>query len=298
MNSGKREGVIVRSSGGFYTVGLESGTIECRARGIFRKDGLKPCVGDRVNVSLNDDGTGSVDKILQRKNGLIRPPLANLDAIVVVLSVCDPAPNLFVTDKLIAVLEHKNIEPVIAVTKTDLGDAEPLANVYKCAGFQVFTICGENGLGILALKQNLEGKLSAFSGNSGVGKTSLLNAIDPRLGLEVGETSRKLGRGRHTTRTIEIFTLECGARVADTPGFSSIDIVQMSDIDKASLAHCFREFSKHMQNCRFDDCTHTVEAGCGVLEAVAKGEIAESRHHSYLQMFEQIKDIKEWERKS
>lgn len=290
-------GVIVKATGGFYTVETPDGEIECRARGIFRKDNTKPYVGDRVGISINEDGSGNVDNILPRKNSLIRPPLANLDAMVLALSISDPEPNLFVADKFIAVLEHTGIEPLIAITKLDLQDASELAGLYTVAGFSVFPVSCETGEGLGALKLALTGKFSAFSGNSGVGKSSLLNAIDSRLGLEVGETSKKLGRGRHTTRTIQIFTLENGGRVADTPGFSSIDIVQMSGVDKSGLAECFREFAPYVGKCRFDDCTHTVEAGCKVLEAVKDGHISKSRHENYCQMFAQIKDIKDWQRR-
>lgn len=296
-NSSSR-GVIVKSSGGFYTVEADDGVIECRARGIFRKEGRSPCVGDRVEIAHNPDGTGVVDEILPRRNSLVRPPLANLDAMIVVLSICDPEPNLFVADQLIAVLEHKGIEPVIAVTKSDLQDASPLAAIYENAGFAVYVISSETGDGVSALCAELAGKFCAFSGNSGVGKSSLLNAIDPRLGIEVSETSKKLGRGRHTTRHVETFTLPNGARVADTPGFSSIDIELMSDISKADLAACFREFAGYYGRCRFPDCSHTREIGCAVLAAAAGGQIAKSRHKSYELLFEQIKDVKEWERRA
>ncbi|MCL2033327.1 MAG: ribosome small subunit-dependent GTPase A [Oscillospiraceae bacterium] len=293
-----KSGTIIKSSGGFYTVSTSGGLIECRARGIFRKDGQKPCVGDRVNISVNDDGSGLVEHIQKRRNFLIRPPLANLDVMVAVLSVSEPPPNLFVADKFIAVLEYKHIEPYIAVTKSDLQDAGALTSVYKQAGFSVFQISAETGEGVQALKDSLSGKFSAFSGNSGVGKTSLLNAIDPRLGLEVGEISKKLGRGRHTTRTTQIFTLDNGGRVADTPGFSSIDIVQVSGVGKEDMQRLFREFEPYIKDCRFQDCTHTAETGCGVIQAAKDGKIAETRYLSYKQIFLQLKDIKEWERKS
>lgn len=294
----KDEGTIVRASGGFYTVETAAGFVECRARGIFRKDGQKPCVGDRVGISLHSDGSGAVERIYARKNELIRPPLANLDAMVVVLSVSDPEPNLFVADKFIAVLEHKHIEPLIAVTKSDLRDASEIVSIYSGAGFSVFQISSETGAGVPALKACLAGKFSAFSGNSGVGKSSLLNAIDPRLGLVTGQTSKKLGRGRHTTRTTQIFTLESGGRVADTPGFSSIDLERMSGVGKDDLWRCFREFAGYVSDCRFDDCTHTVETGCGVLKALHEGKISETRHRSYRQLFLQVKDVKEWERRN
>lgn len=293
MNNGR----IVKSAGGFYTVEIADDLRECRARGIFRKDGAKPCVGDQVAISINGDGSGNVDEILPRKNNLIRPPLANLDAMVLTLSISDPEPNLLVADEFIAVLERKGIEPLIAITKLDLQDAAALVRIYEHAGFSVFPVSAETNEGLDALKAALADKFVAFSGNSGVGKSSLLNAIDPRLGLEVGETSKKLGRGRHTTRTVQIFTLENGGRVADTPGFSSIDLVQMSDIDKSGLAECFREFAQYARGCRFDDCTHTAEVGCKVLEAVECGEIAKSRHESYCHMFARVKNLKDWQRR-
>lgn len=273
------------------------GEIECRARGIFRKEGAKPCVGDRVAVSVNEDSSGNVDEIMPRENSLIRPPLANLDAMVLALSVSDPEPNLLVADEFIAVLEHKGIEPLIAITKLDLQDASGLVSLYTGAGFSVFPVSSETNEGLDALRLALAGRFSAFSGNSGVGKSSLLNAIDPRLGLEVGETSKKLGRGRHTTRTIQIFTLENGGRVADTPGFSSIDLVRMSDVDRSCLAECFRDIVPYAGKCRFDDCTHTAETGCAVLDAVQEGKMAKSRHENYCHMFGRIKDIKDWQRR-
>jgi ribosome biogenesis GTPase len=290
-------GTIVRSSGGFYTVDTGSAELECRARGIFRKENFKPCVGDNVVCSLNEDGSGSVDGVLPRRNSLVRPPLANLDAMVLVLSVTDPEPNLFVADKFIAVLEHEGIEPIIAVTKPDLSDAGPLCAIYANAGYTVVCVNRDTAAGISELLDCLKGRFSAFSGNSGVGKTSLLNALDSRLGLTVGETSRKLGRGRHTTRTVTVFTLRNGGRVADTPGFSSLDIIQASSLTKEDLAGCFREFAPYTGSCRFLDCTHTVEAGCGVLAALSEGRIAPSRHASYRLLYDQIKDIKAWERR-
>lgn len=293
-----REGTIYKATGGFYYVITDGGAdLECRARGIFREQGVKPLVGDRVRVETGEDGSGVVDEILPRRNDLVRPPLANLDYMVVVLSVTDPAPNLFVVDKYIAVLEHKGIEPVVAVTKSDLDDPEPLAAIYRGAGFPVFVTDCVTLVGINELTAHLAGLFGAFSGNSGVGKSSLLNAIDPALGIQTGGTSRKLGRGKHTTRHVETFKLPNGALVADTPGFTSLELVRMSDITKENLSGCFREFARFAGGCRFMDCSHTCENGCAVLVAVEDGQIARSRHESYLQMYNEIKDVKEWERR-
>lgn len=292
-------GVIYKATGGFYYVyvGETGAEVECRGRGILRKDGQKPLVGDRIRLSLNEDGSGNVDEILPRKNSLVRPPLSNLDYMVAVLSVTDPAPNLLVVDKFLAVLEHKEIEPIIAITKSDLTDPGPLVSIYSGAGFSVFVTDLATGAGIGELTDQLAGKFSAFSGNSGVGKSTLLNAIHPDLGLSVGDTSKKLGRGRHTTRHVETHRLPGGGFVADTPGFTSLELTQMSEITAAELADCFREFAPYLGQCKFLDCTHTCEKGCAVLEAVEKGEIPPSRHGSYRQLHGELREVKEWERR-
>jgi ribosome biogenesis GTPase len=286
----------MKATGGFYYVPRpEGGLIECRGRGIFRKEGRSPCVGDMVDVRP-DGETGTIVDIHPRKNALIRPPLANIDYMVVVISLTDPEPNLYVTDKYLAILDHKDIEPVLALTKSDLADHEDIAALYEAAGFPVHVISSETGAGLGAFRERLAGKLCAFSGNSGVGKSSLLNALDARFAVEVGDTSKKLGRGRHTTRHVELFTLDDGTMIADTPGFSTVDITAMSGIDKESLAYCFRDMEPYLGQCRFVNCAHVREAGCAVIEALEDGAIMKSRHASYVQMYEEIKDIKEWEK--
>lgn len=289
-------GRIFRATGGFYSVATPLGDLECRARGLFRKEGRSPLVGDLADVLPAEDGTGTVVGIHDRKNELVRPPLANLDCMVVVLSVSDPRPNLYVVDKYLAVLEYSEIDAVIVITKTDLRDPDTLASLYRAAGYTVYTVSSETGEGLAALKEELAGKFCAFSGNSGVGKSSLLSALDPRFSPEVGDVSKKLGRGRHTTRHVEIYPLDNGAYLADTPGFSSVETVQMSAVDKESLPHCFRDFAPLMGQCRFTDCSHTREKGCAVLEALEQGEIAPSRHNSYMMMYEEVKGVREWEK--
>lgn len=291
------EGRIYKATGGFYYVHVDGREIECRARGILRREGIRPCVGDRAVVSLNEDGSGNVDEILARKNVLARPPLANLDNMVAVLSVTDPPPNLLTADKLLAVLEHEGIEPLIAITKSDLDDPAPLEAVYSGAGFSVFVVDPMTGAGVPALTERLAGGFSAFSGNSGVGKSSLLNAIDSRLGIPTGDTSKKLGRGRHTTRHVEAFELPDGGLVADTPGFTSLELAQASAITARDLPGCFREFGDYLGGCKFLDCTHTVEKGCAVLAALEEGRIAPSRHRSYMQLQCEMREVKEWERR-
>lgn len=291
------EGMIHKATGGFYYVRTGEGLLACRARGIFRKDGQKPLVGDYVQCSRNPDGSGNVDAILPRKNSLARPPLANLDMMLVVLSATDPAPNLFVVDQYLAVLEDKGIEPLMVITKADLAPTEALAETYRKAGFAVEVVDSLSRMGIVPILGRLAGKFSAFAGNSGVGKSSLLNALVPELQLATGDTSRKLGRGRHTTRHVEVYTLPGGALVADTPGFTSLELVQMSGITAGSLAGCFREFAPYVGQCKFLDCAHTRETGCAVRKAVEQGEIAPSRHESYCQMHASVKEVKAWERR-
>lgn len=291
-------GRIVKSLGGFYYVADEQdkeNIIECRARGAFRQQNIKPCVGDWVSVELTLQGKGYVVEIEPRKNSLVRPPLANLDQLILVVSIADPAPNTFVLDKLIAIAEYQQIEPVIVVTKCDLADPAEFMQIYRKAGFEVYETKSLEHEGIKEVLEIMKGKTSAFCGNSGAGKSTLLNAIDPRLSLDTGDISQKLGRGRHTTRHVELFELPNGGVVADTPGFSAVDLEKFQIILKDELADCFREMRSYEGKCRFRGCSHTKETGCAVLEAVKNGEISQSRHQSYLNLYEQAKNIKEWE---
>ena len=291
-------GRIVKATGGFYYVKLQDRIAECRARGIFRRHGMSPCVGDIVDISISgEDGSGSVDTIHNRKNELVRPPLANLDYMLLIISATDPSPNFLVIDKLLAVLEHKAIPAIIAITKPDLHDTEEIAATYRSAGYEVYIVNNTTGEGAESLAARMAEQFVALSGNSGVGKSSLLNVIDPTLALAVGDTSRKLGRGRHTTRHVEIFETPNGAMVADTPGFSSLDLVMMSKLKADELADCFPEFADYMHNCRFQDCRHLVERDCAVLAAVKDGYISNSRHRSYTLLYDEIKDVKEWNRR-
>ena len=234
-------------------------------------------------------------EIEDRKNSLVRPPLANLDQLVLVVSIADPAPNAFVLDKLIAIAEYQEIEPIIVITKCDLADPEEFAQIYRKAGFTVLETKSLQHEGIESVMEILKDKTSAFCGNSGAGKSTLLNAIDPRLSLDTGDISQKLGRGRHTTRHVELYELPSGGFVADTPGFSAVDLEKFQIILKDELAGCFREMRQYEGKCRFRGCSHTKEAGCAVLEAVKNGEISQSRHQSYLNLYELAKNIKEWE---
>ena len=292
-------GQIVKATGGFYYVQIASGqVVECRGRGIFRKQGQSPCVGDWVTIQIDGDNSGTVDKIGERKNLLLRPPLANLDYMVVVLSVTDPLPNLFVTDKFLAVLEHKDIPPIIAITKSDLGCPHELARLYRHVGYPVHIVNPMTGEGMEDFRAALASKLCAFSGNSGVGKSSLLNALAPHFALETGGISKKLGRGRHTTRHVELFELDNHALIADTPGFSSVEIGKLSTITKESLPWCFHDMEPYLGQCKYVDCSHTAEQGCAVLAALANRDIEPTRHEAYRMLYDEIKDLKEWDKPS
>jgi len=291
-------GRIVKATGGFYYVDIPDSAglnrIECRGRGVFRNRGVTPLVGDMAVIQLSpQEGTGSVVEILPRKNSLVRPALSNLDRMVLVLSVTDPEPNILVADTYLAILAHRGIDGIVAITKADLAPARELAGIYQKAGFPVYLISGEDS--IAELEAALAEGVSAFCGNSGVGKSTLLNRLHPQLGLATGQTSKKLGRGKHTTRHVELLYLPNGGLVADTPGFSSLEMLRMGHIPKTELAGCFVEFSPFLGGCRFNDCSHTVEAGCAVLDAVAAGEIGRGRHESYRALYAQAKEVREWE---
>lgn len=292
-------GLIVEALGGFYYVQQEKGPpVACRARGLFRRQGVSPLAGDTVLVRSTEEGTGYIEEILPRTNSLTRPPVANLDILVLVASLCSPPPNLLVLDKLAAIAEHQSIEPLLAVTKTDLDSqagARELCALYQSAGIPVYAVSALTGEGTKELRAALAGKISCFCGNTGAGKSSLLNAIDPRLSLETGEISEKLGRGRHTTRHIHLFKLDEGGYIADTPGFSAVDLTRYERIRKEELERCFREFAHYLGQCRYVGCSHTCEAGCAVLAALERGELARSRWESYKTMYEDARQIKEWE---
>ena len=290
-------GIIIKAVGGLYTVEASDGVYECKARGVFRKRGITPMCGDNCEFTADGKAGQVISEILPRKNELIRPPLANLDLLIFVIAVAEPKPDLTLLDKFIAICEHKKIAPAIVITKTDMGSCEEIAALYRRAGFDVFTADNTTGEGSAEVREFIRGKLCAFTGNTGVGKSSLMNRMFPDLELSTGEISRKLGRGRHTTRTVELFKLPDGGYIADTPGFSSFETNRYEIIFKDELKDCFREFGKYEGRCRFPDCAHTADKGCAVIRAVEAGEIAKSRHDSYLAMYEEAKQLKEWEHK-
>lgn len=291
------KGKIVKGIGGFYYVDADSVIYECKARGSFRNKNQKPLVGDIVEISVNDNAENTIDVIFERKNELVRPPLANLDTLFIIASLVDPKINTLIIDKLIAIAEYKNIEPVIVLTKTDLcSDYQKYVDIYENAGFDVVICNNITGEGADKVKALFDGKICAFTGNTGVGKSTLLNNIFPDLKLQTGETSKKLGRGKHTTRHCELFKTNNGY-IADTPGFSSLDFERCENIMKDDLPDCFREFRQYLGECRFVSCSHTGDKGCVVCSAVEKGEIAQSRFDSYVAMYNDVKDIKAWEKK-
>lgn len=288
-------GIILKGIGGFYYVEAAGAVYECKARGVFRKKRITPLAGDRVQITVTDDGTeNTIDEIFERKNFLKRPPVANIDSLIIVVSTVSPRPSTFVIDKLIAVAEYKSIEPIVVFTKADLESAKKLFDIYKLAGIACAMVSNKTGEGVEEVRSLLSGKICAFTGNSGVGKTSLLNALDPALSLATGEISEKLGRGRHTTRQAELFKT-CGGYIVDTPGFSALDLEKDQVIRKDELAECFREFRPYLGSCRFSTCSHTCDKGCRILQAVEDGEISRSRHNSYVEMYQAAKELKEWE---
>lgn len=286
-------GRIIKQTGGFYYVDDGERVIECRARGLFRKEGITPLVGDIVDVDITENQKGFVTNIHERKNFMIRPAVANIDLLLMILSIVDPAPNLSVVDKMLAIAEKKDIEAAIIVTKADLADTTELCELYRSVGYKVISL---NSLADSPdeVAKLIDGKLCVLTGNTGAGKSTLLNAIDPNLAIKTGETSRKLGRGRHTTRTTELYPL-CGGMIADTPGFSALETVQLEIIKKDVLELCFKEFEPYLGECQFTGCSHTKEKGCAVLAALKEGKIAPSRHSNYCDMYEEAKQIKDWE---
>lgn len=290
----KTEGRILRSLSGFYDVQTPQGLVTCRARGILRKEGNSPLTGDLVEITV-EKGKGMVEKILPRKNHFIRPAVANVDALVVFAANVNPVTEPFLIDRVAAIAGDQNVPVYLCVNKCDLDPAANLVRIYEHAGFPVICTSAETGEGVEALRTLLEGKLTAFTGNSGVGKSSILNRLAPELKLETGEVSEKLGRGRHTTRHVELYRLGENTYVADTPGFSSFDTDQMELILKENLQYAFPDFGSFIGKCRFDDCSHRKEPDCAVRAAVEDGDIEKSRYESYLKLYEKSSQIKAWE---
>ena len=289
------EGRIQKALSGFYYVDTGREVLTCRARGKFRKEGVSPLVGDRVEVRELGNGEGFVEKILPRRNEFARPAVANIDQLVVIASGAVPRTDPYLIDRVAAIAALKGCQVVVVLNKCDLDRADQLYEIYTAAGFPTLRLSAETGEGMEALKALISGKLSAFTGNSGVGKSSILNALDPAFDLQVGEVSDALGRGRHTTRHVELFRLSCGAEVVDSPGFSSFETEELNLELKQRLPETFLEFEPYLGQCRFQGCSHTKEQGCAVLEALRAGDIQKSRHESYLRLYEELKPLKEWQ---
>lgn len=286
----------MKALSGFYYVDLDGETVTCRGRGKLRHQKVTPLVGDRVEVTLNEDGTGAVEAVLPRRNQLARPAVANLDQLVILCANVNPVSDPYVIDRVSAVAAGKGCEVVIAINKCDLDPGDALAELYTAAGFPVLRLSAVTGEGIGPLRELLQDKVSAFTGNSGVGKSSVLNALEPQFAIETGEVSDKLGRGRHTTRHVELFRVG-DALVADTPGFSSFEADRFGLLDQETLEAGFREFRPYLGQCRFVGCSHTKEKGCAVLEAVEAGAIPKSRHESYVRLYREVKERRPWEEK-
>lgn len=292
----KRTGRILRSLSGFYEVQTEDGMVTCRARGILRKVGNSPLTGDMVEITV-ERGKGMVEKILPRKNSFVRPAVANIDALVVFAANVNPITEPFLIDRVAAIAGDQEVPLILCINKCDLDPALDLERIYRHAGFQVICTSAETGAGVQELQLAIQGKLTAFTGNSGVGKSSVLNRLCPELNLPTGEVSEKLGRGRHTTRHVQLYQLGPDTYVADTPGFSAFDTDQMDVILKENLQYAFRDFAPYAGKCQFRDCTHRKEPGCAVTAAVAAGEIEITRYDSYLRLYEKASQIKQWEMK-
>ena len=292
-----KNGIIMKSLSGFYYVETTDETVECKARGRFRLEKISPLVGDIVDIELTESVRGVITAIRERRNSFIRPPIANIDRIFIFASGAIPVTDPYLIDKMTVIAEYNNCESIICINKCDLDSADALYDIYSSSGFETIRTSAETGEGVDTLKSLLKGKISAFAGNSGVGKSSILNCLEPEMNLSVGEVSKKLGRGRHTTRHVELHRTSFDALIADTPGFSSFDTERMEFLRKEDLQHYFPEFRKYLGSCRFMDCAHIKEPECAVLEAVGKNEIQKSRHSSYIRLYEQAMQIKEWESK-
>ena len=291
-------GVIYKALSGFYYVDCGGSSVTCRARGKFRNDGTTPCVGDRVRVTQSGEGEGTVAEILPRKNNFIRPAVSNIDQMIIIVSAVIPITDPFLIDRIALISVLNDCEPVICINKCDLDRADELYSIYEKSGFRLLRVSAKSGEGIDELRSILKDKISVFTGNSGVGKSSILNAISPKFDIKTGDISVKLGRGRHTTRHIELYYIGDGAYAADTPGYSSFDTDILNENNADAIVNAYREFDPYLGSCRFLDCRHIKEKGCAVLAAVNNGEISSVRHENYKRLYDMAKSVKSWEIKN
>ncbi len=292
----RQNGRILRSLSGFYEVQTPQGLVTCRGRGHLRKGREIPLTGDLVEITL-EQGKGMVEKILPRRNRFIRPAVANVDALVVFAANANPVTEPFLIDRVAAIAGDQEVPVYLCVNKCDLDPAKDLVKIYRNVGFPVILASAETGEGVEELRALLAGKLTAFTGNTGVGKSSMLNRLCPSLELATGQVSEKLGRGRHTTRHVELYPIGENTYVADTPGFASFDTEQMDVLLKENLQYAFPDFAPCLGNCQFHDCTHRAEPGCAVRQAVEAGSLEKTRYESYLRLYEKSSQIKPWELK-
>lgn len=290
-------GRIEKALSGFYYVRTDTELLQCRARGKFRKEGMSPLVGDWVEVRELGNGEGFVEQIEPRKNCFSRPAAANIDQLVIIASAAIPVTDPYLIDRIASFAALKGCQVLVCLNKTDLDPADRLYEIYSHSAIPVLRISAETGAGMDELRARISGKLSAFTGNSGVGKSSILNWLAPQLALPVGEVSKALGRGRHTTRHVEMFSPERNTWVIDTPGFSSFDTEELNMELQAHLPETFPEFKPYLDACRFVGCKHVKEKGCAVLQAVKDGSIPKSRHESYVRLWSEVKDLREWNKK-
>lgn len=291
-----QNGRIMKALSGFYYVLLDEKLVECRARGKLRQEENAPLVGDFVRIS-ESGGKGMVEEILPRKNFFIRPAVSNIDLLVIFASAVIPATDPFLIDRVAAIAGNQNVPVLICINKSDLDEGSELHRIYRNAGFDVLTTSAVTGVGIDLLREKIAGKLVAFTGNSGVGKSSVLNALSAELSLQTAEVSQKLGRGRHTTRHVELYRLSDDTLVADTPGFSSFDTERMDLVVKENLQYAFSDFAQYIGTCQFRDCAHLKEPGCAIRAALTEGKIEQTRYDSYVRLYEKAKEIKLWELK-